>query len=272
MRARKGNKNGGKVLEEILGQQQRQRDQQFEGHSSFYARGEQSAQKMTIARMLQLPQSAGSPTTTMSSQTHSSQGLSAKIPMGTILRVDRICKRCAITLADRALKVDLRILDMTRNSSGLFKVEVVQEWERLTNVFEWRLVYVYCDASTMGLECVLMKQGKAKEMDGDIGRLRFCSSLSSWKGKCCSRCFSRKSYGQLSSLWLREFEMHVVIEDFELCLSWEGQGPCLYSISADQCGMKRDIAQYVANYQTSQQVKAEHQRPTGLLQPLPIPE
>ena len=29
---------------------------------------------------------------------------------------------------------------------------------------------------------------------------------------------SRKSYGQLSSLWLREFEMHTVIEDFELCL------------------------------------------------------
>ena len=24
--------------------------------------------------------------------------------------------------------------------------------------------------------------------------------------------------------------MHVVIEDFELCLGWEGQGPCLYSI------------------------------------------
>ena len=29
---------------------------------------------------------------------------------------------------------------------------------------------------------------------------------------------SRKCYGQLSSLWLREFEMHIVIEDFELCL------------------------------------------------------
>ena len=33
---------------------------------------------------------------------------------------------------------------------------------------------------------------------------------------------SRKSYGQLSSLWLREFEMHTVIEDFELCLGWKG--------------------------------------------------
>ncbi|KAL6349618.1 hypothetical protein AAG906_035779 [Vitis piasezkii] len=37
-------------------------------------------------------------------------------------------------------------------------------------------------------------------------------------------------------------------------------------------GMKRDIAQFVANFQICQQVKTEHQRPAGLLQPLPIPE
>ena len=33
-------------------------------------------------------------------------------PIGTNSRVDRICKGCIITLANRALKVDLRILDM----------------------------------------------------------------------------------------------------------------------------------------------------------------
>ena len=26
--------------------------------------------------------------------------------------------------------------------------------------------------------------------------------------------------------------MHAIIKDFELCLGWEGQGPCLYNISA----------------------------------------
>ena len=36
--------------------------------------------------------------------------------------------------------------------------------------------------------------------------------------------------------------------------------------------MKRDIAQFVANCQICQQVKAEHQRLAGLLQPLPIPK
>ena len=36
--------------------------------------------------------------------------------------------------------------------------------------------------------------------------------------------------------------------------------------------MKREIADYVSRCLTCQQVKAEHQRPTGLLQPLQIPE
>jgi len=37
-------------------------------------------------------------------------------------------------------------------------------------------------------------------------------------------------------------------------------------------GMKREIAHHVSRCLTCQQVKAEHQRPGGLLQPLPIPE
>ena len=36
--------------------------------------------------------------------------------------------------------------------------------------------------------------------------------------------------------------------------------------------MKRDIATYVSKCLTCQRVKIEHQRPAGLLQPLPIPE
>jgi hypothetical protein len=37
-------------------------------------------------------------------------------------------------------------------------------------------------------------------------------------------------------------------------------------------GMKRDVAEYVAQCHVCQQVKAEHQRPAGPLQPLSIPE
>ena len=36
--------------------------------------------------------------------------------------------------------------------------------------------------------------------------------------------------------------------------------------------MKQDVAQFVAKCMTCQLVKAEHQRPAGQLQPLPIPE
>jgi hypothetical protein len=37
-------------------------------------------------------------------------------------------------------------------------------------------------------------------------------------------------------------------------------------------GMKRDVAVYVALCDTCQRVKAEHQRPAGILQPLQVPE
>jgi hypothetical protein len=37
-------------------------------------------------------------------------------------------------------------------------------------------------------------------------------------------------------------------------------------------GMKRDVAKYVAPCDSCQRVKAEHQRPAGLLQPLQVPE
>ena len=36
--------------------------------------------------------------------------------------------------------------------------------------------------------------------------------------------------------------------------------------------MKKYIAEYVAVCDVCQRVKAEHQKPAGLLQPLPIPE
>ena len=42
------------------------------------------------------------------------------------------------------------------------------------------------------------------------------------KANIIANALNRKNYGQLFSLWLREFEMYVVIENFELCLVWEG--------------------------------------------------
>ena len=37
-------------------------------------------------------------------------------------------------------------------------------------------------------------------------------------------------------------------------------------------GMKKDVVEFISKYLTCQQVKVEHQKPTGKLQPLLIPE
>ncbi|XP_034707069.1 uncharacterized protein LOC117930533 [Vitis riparia] len=61
------------------------------------------------------------------------------------------------------------------------------------------------------------------------------------KANVVADALNRKSYGKLSSLGLRKFEMHADIEDFKLCLGWEGQGPCLYSISARPMFIQRIV-------------------------------
>ncbi|RVW93940.1 putative mitochondrial protein [Vitis vinifera] len=67
--------------------------------------------------------------------------------MGMNSRVDKICKRCVITLADRALKSLLIVIAadnilFCQMDLGIAvdhsKVEAVQEWQRPTNVFEVR--------------------------------------------------------------------------------------------------------------------------------------
>ncbi|RVW32691.1 RNA-directed DNA polymerase-like [Vitis vinifera] len=249
-------------------------------------------------------------------------------PMGMNSRVDRICKGCFITLADRALKVDLRILDMTgydvilgmdwlkmyrtlvnchhhgiifclpdgfegapmlfvkkkdgtlrlcidyrklnrvtvKNKYPLPRIDdlfdqlkgakyfskidlrtrrFVEDFSRIAALmtrltrkgvkFEWN--------EELGLGCVLMQQGKvvayasrqlkqhernypAHDLELIVVR-RWMETLEDYdfafhyhpgKANVVADALSRKSYGQLSSLGLREFEMHVVIEDLSYVL------------------------------------------------------
>ena len=151
----------------------------------------------------------------------------------------------------------------------------------LTTPISGKLFTVYCDASTVGLGCVLMQQDKViayasrqlkshernyptydLELVAMVFALKTCrhylygekfemyfdhkglkyiftqndlnSRQRKWvetledydfaphyhirKANVVADALNRKSYGQLSSLWLREFEMHTVIEDFKLCL------------------------------------------------------
>jgi hypothetical protein len=54
-----------------------------------------------------------------------------------------------------------------------------------------------------------------------------------------------------------------------MCSSVAFRGVCgLWGVT----GMKREISEYVAVCDSCQRIKAEHQRPAGLLQPLQIPQ
>ncbi|RVW92637.1 Retrovirus-related Pol polyprotein from transposon 17.6 [Vitis vinifera] len=174
----------------------------------------------------------------------------------------------------------------------------------LTTPISGELFTIYCDASTVGLGCVLMQQSKVvayasrqlkqhernypthdlelavvvfalktwrhylygekfevysdhkslkyifTQKDPNSRQRRWMETLEDYdfalhyhpgKANVVADALSRKSVGQLSSLELREFEMHAVIEDFELCLGLEGHGPCLYSISARPMVIQRIV-------------------------------
>ncbi|RVX21404.1 hypothetical protein CK203_002163 [Vitis vinifera] len=141
---------------------------------------------------------------------------------------------------------------MLRNSSGPFQggnyAGMTKEYENAFQELNWKLTTapvlttpiskelftIYYDASIVGLGCMLIQQGKTWrhylygekfEVYFDYKSLKYIftqKDLNSRKVNVVADALSRKSYGQLSSLWLREFEMHTVIEDFELCLGWKG--------------------------------------------------
>ena len=65
-------------------------------------------------------------------------------PMGMNSRVDRICKGCFITLADRALKVDLRILDMTRYDV-ILGMDLLMVYRALIDCHRRRIIFCLLD-------------------------------------------------------------------------------------------------------------------------------
>jgi hypothetical protein len=74
---------------------------------------------------------------------------------------------------------------------------------------------------------------------------------------------------------LKELKDKILREAHESAYSIHPGGNKMYHDLKATCwwyGMKRDAAEYVALCDTCQRVKAEHQRPAGLLQPLQVPE
>jgi hypothetical protein len=74
---------------------------------------------------------------------------------------------------------------------------------------------------------------------------------------------------------IKELKEKILHEAHESAYSIHPGGNKMYHDLKDTYwwyGMKRDVAEYVALCNTCQQVKAKHQRPTRLLQPLQVPE
>ncbi|XP_060972510.1 uncharacterized protein LOC133038394 [Cannabis sativa] len=93
---------------------------------------------------------------------------------------------------------------------------------------------VYCDASKQGLGCVLMQ--------------------ADWVIAYASR-------------QLKDYEQRYPTHDLELTKMYQDLKPYFW-----WSGMKKNLVEFVSRCLTCQQIKAEHQRPAGLLQPLTLPE
>jgi hypothetical protein len=95
---------------------------------------------------------------------------------------------------------------------------------------------------------------------------------------------SRFSEGDQGVLWykgricvpnIKELRDKILREAHESAYSIHPKGNKMYhdrKATYWWYGMKRDVTKYVALCDTCQRVKAEHQRPVGLLQPLQVPE
>ncbi|KAL5739512.1 hypothetical protein ACOSQ2_028692 [Xanthoceras sorbifolium] len=74
---------------------------------------------------------------------------------------------------------------------------------------------------------------------------------------------------------VRELKREIMEEVYSSAYAMHPKSTKMYRTLKDHYwwkGMKKDIAEFVSRCLTCQQVKAEHQKPARLLQPLPIPE
>ncbi|XP_055960623.1 uncharacterized protein LOC126668412 [Mercurialis annua] len=173
---------------------------------------------------------------------------------------------------------------------------------------------VYCDASQIGLGCVLMQHGqviayasrqlKKHEVNYPTHDLELAASLKyifdqrelnlrqrRWlellkdydctiqyhpgKANVVADALSRKSSGSLAHIseigrrpMVREWHS-LIASGYGFQISQTG---CLLAQLQVQPVLIDRVAEYVSKCLTCQQVKLEHQRPFGYLQPLPIPE
>ncbi|XP_071905696.1 uncharacterized protein [Coffea arabica] len=129
---------------------------------------------------------------------------------------------------------------------------------------------VYSDASGEGLGCVLMQNGKVVAYASrrlkpheqnypthDLELAAVIFALKKWR---------HYLYGVTFEVYTDHKSLKYLFSQKELNLRQRRWGLYWWE------GLKKDVAEFVQRCLTCQQVKAEHQKPSGLLQPLEIPE
>nr|GEV09742.1 retrotransposon protein, putative, Ty3-gypsy subclass [Tanacetum cinerariifolium] len=111
---------------------------------------------------------------------------------------------------------------------------------------------VYCDASGLGLGCVLMQRELFSDYDCEI-------HYHPGKVNVVADALNRKEKVKPKRFQAMNMTLQLSIKDRILDRYWWS-------------GMKKDIAVYVSRCLTCLKVKAKHQRPSGLLQQPKIPE
>ncbi|GJR62464.1 putative reverse transcriptase domain-containing protein [Tanacetum coccineum] len=145
---------------------------------------------------------------------------------------------------------------------------------------------VYCDASKQGFGCVLMQRGKviayaSRQMkkheknytthDLELGAAVF--ALKIWRHYLYGTKSGKASKDlKAPAEWLRGPEKHFERRNDAGIYSFDHKN--VYDLRDLYWwpGMKRDITEYVSRCLTCSKIKAEHQKTSGLLQKLEIPE
>ncbi|XP_043809086.1 uncharacterized protein LOC110606254 [Manihot esculenta] len=158
---------------------------------------------------------------------------------------------------------------------------------------------IYSDASHNGLGCVLMQEGKANLVADALSRKSFAAlralnarrSLANDGAIIAELKFRPNLLQQVQeaqkgdteiALWIRisvpnvyDLRKSILVEAHSSSYAMHPGRTKMYQdlkLHYWWPGMKKDIVEFVATCLTCQQVKAEHQVPSGLLHPISIPE
>ncbi|KAG8490969.1 hypothetical protein CXB51_014110 [Gossypium anomalum] len=146
---------------------------------------------------------------------------------------------------------------------------------------------VYSDASHVGLGCVLMQEGKvvayaSRQLKPHEGNYDYDCSIEYHLGKAIvvADALSRKAVFDLRAMLARLslYDNGTLLAELQeahggLCAMHPGGNKLYHDLRELYWwpGLKREVTKFVGKCLTCQQVKAEHQLPSELLQPVKIP-